>query len=80
MEIERFNRKVDGEKKRAVMGQSAWRTALGTLDMVRKAESQRNGRSDADLLAHVLAVRPEFAKGMDIIHMWQVFGSSGQTQ
>ena len=58
MEIERFNRKVDEEKTWAVMGQSAWRTALDMLDMVKKAEPHRNGISDADLLASVLAVRP----------------------
>ena len=62
LDIERFNRKVGEQKEPAVMDQSAWRTALGMLDMVRKAESQFNGRSEADLLAHVLAVRPELAK------------------
>ena len=62
LETERFKRKVYEEKKRAVLGQSAWRTALYMLDMVRKAESQRNGRSDADLLANSLAARPELAK------------------
>ena len=52
LDIERFKRKVDEEKKRAVVGQSAWHTALVMLYMVKKAEPQRNGRSDADLLAH----------------------------
>ena len=61
LDIERFKRKVDEEKKRAVMGQSAWRAALDVLDMVNKAEPQRNGRSDADLLASVLAIRPDLA-------------------
>ena len=59
--IERFKRKVDEEKKRAVMRQSVWRTTLDMLYMVEKAEPQRNGRSDADLLASVLAVKPELA-------------------
>ena len=62
MDIERFKRKVDEEKKQAAMGQSARRTALDMLDMVKKAEPRRNGRSDADLLANVLAVRPELAR------------------
>ena len=60
-DIERFTSKLDEEKKRAAMGQSAWRAALDTLDMVNKAEPQRNGRSDADLLANVFALKPELA-------------------
>ena len=53
---------MDKKKKRAVMGQSACRAALEMLGMVKKAEPPRNGRSDADLLANVLAVRPELEK------------------
>ena len=79
LDIERFNHKVDEEKKRAVMGQSAWRAALDMLGTVKKAEPQRTWRSHSDLLANILVGRPEIGKGMDIIHMWQVFGSSGQT-
>eukprot|EP00974_Lingulodinium_polyedra_P051955 4997100-Lingulodinium_polyedra.AAC.1 len=45
------------------MGKSAWRTALDVLDLLKTAEPQRNGTSDPDLLANVLANRPELAKG-----------------
>ena len=62
LDIERFKRKMDEEKKRAAIGQSAWRTALECRSMVAAAEEQRDGRSDADLLAAVLATRPELAK------------------
>ena len=62
VDIERFKRKLDEETKRAVMGQSAWRTAVEMLDMVTQAEPQRNGRSDADLLASVFANGSELAK------------------
>eukprot|EP00974_Lingulodinium_polyedra_P041796 4013985-Lingulodinium_polyedra.AAC.1 len=44
------------------MGQSAWRVAMELKDMVKAAESQRDGKSDADLLAHILSTRPELAK------------------
>ena len=53
---------MDEEKKRAAMGQSAWRTVLDMLDIVKKAEPHRNEILYADLLANVLAVRPETAK------------------
>ena len=69
LDIEQFNRKLDEEKKRAVVGQSAWRTALGMLGMVKQAEPQHNGRSDADLLAHVLAVRPDLQIHENQIHV-----------
>ena len=62
LDIERFKRKVDEEKKRQVMGQSAWRFAVDCQNLVRKAESQRDGMKDADLLAKVLATRKELAK------------------
>ena len=62
LDIERFKRKVvDEEKKRQVLGQSVWRTAPMCQKMVQAAEPQRAGRSDADLLASVLATRPELA-------------------
>ena len=62
LDIERFKRKQDEEKKRAVMGQSAWRTALECQGSVQAADAHRNGRLDADLLAIVLATRPELEK------------------
>ena len=62
LDIERFKRRQDEEKKRQAMGQTAWRVALELKDMVKAAEAQRDGRSDADLLAHVLSKRPELAK------------------
>ena len=61
LDIERFKRKQDEEKKKAAMGQSAWRTGMEFMDMIKASESQRNGRSDADLLAHVLSTRRELA-------------------
>ena len=42
--IERFWCTLAEEQKRVVMGQSAWRTALDILDMVKQAESQRSAR------------------------------------
>ena len=62
LDVERFKRKQDEEKKRAAMGQSAWRTALEFQDMVKAAEPQRDGRSDADLIAAILSTRKELAK------------------
>ena len=48
MEIDRFKRYMDEERKRAVMGRSAWRLALDMKDMVLRAETQRCGMSDSD--------------------------------
>ena len=62
LEVERFKRKQDEEKKRNVMGQPAWRVALVLGDMLKSAESQRDGKSDTDLLSHVLSCRLELAK------------------
>ena len=62
LQLERFKRKVDEEKKRQVLGQSAWRWALDCKAMVQEAEPQRAGMKDVDLLASVLATRPELAK------------------
>jgi len=44
------------------MGRSAWRLALDLQDIVRAAEPQRNGLSDADLAAKTLATRKELQK------------------
>ena len=61
-EIERFKRKMDEEKQRQVWGLSAWRTACDLKRMVMTGESQRKtGQADGDLLAQLLASRPELA-------------------
>ena len=44
LEVERFKRKFDEEKKKDVMGQSAWRFEMDMKDMIRQAEPTRNGR------------------------------------
>lgn len=62
LEIERFKRTQDEEKKRRAMGKTAWRVAVDLHDMVKLAEPQRNGQSDAELLAKILATRKELQK------------------
>ena len=62
LEVERFKRKCDEEKKRDVMGQSAWRYALDMKDMIKKAENMRDGKSDVDLIAQILATNSSLAK------------------
>ena len=63
LEVERFKRKCDEDKKKDVMGQSAWRYALDMIAMIRQAdESIRNGRSDVDLITHILATNSSLAK------------------
>ena len=61
LDIERFKRRQDEEKKK-VMGRTVWRVAMDLKQMAKAAESQREGRNDPDLLAHILSTRPELAK------------------
>ena len=61
LEVERFKRKVDEEKKRDVMGQSAWRYALDMKGMIKKAECIRDGKSDVELIAQILATNTSLA-------------------
>ena len=61
LDVERFKRRYDEEKQRAVMGQTAWRYALDLRDMVKNAESQRGGKSDAELCAAVLSKQTSLA-------------------
>ena len=53
LEVERSKRKADEEKKRDVMGQSAWRYALDMKAIIRTAEGRRDGKSDVDLIASI---------------------------
>ena len=62
LEVERFKRKVDEDKKKDVMGQSAWRYALDMQAMTRTAESTRDGKSDVELIASILATNRMLAK------------------
>ena len=59
LEIERFKGLMDEEKKRHAMGKSAWRLAVDLQDMVKLAEPERHGLSDADLISKVLSTRKE---------------------
>ena len=59
LEIERFKRLMDEEKKRHILGKSAWRLAVDLQDMIKFAEPERAGLSDGDLLAKVLSTRKE---------------------
>ena len=61
LEVERFKRMQDEEKLRNVLGKSAWRLALDMQNMVKLAEPQRNGMTDANLLSTVLTARKELA-------------------
>ena len=61
LDVERFKRRVDEEKKKQVMGQSAWRYAMDMKDMIKAAEPLRDGRSDIELIAHILTSKPELA-------------------
>ena len=62
LEVERFKRKVDEDKKKDVMGQSAWRYALDMKAMIRTAKGRRGGKGDADLIASILATNRMLAK------------------
>ena len=52
--VERFKRYEEEKKKRNVLGLSAWRKSVDLLDLVRLAETQRNGKIDAQLACEVL--------------------------
>ena len=43
--VERFKHYEEEEKKRNVLGLSAWRKSVDLLDLVRLAETQRNGKN-----------------------------------
>ena len=59
------------------MGQSAWRYALDMKDMIKKAGATRDGKSDADLIANILATETSLAKDWkaDTCHLDEICGA-----
>ena len=74
LEIERFKRFADEEKKRHAMGKSAWRLAVDLQDMIKFAELERAGLSDGDLLAKGAVHQKGVTDRVEVRHLLQVLG------